>query len=389
MSLFDHIHPDDYSLPTSLTEKLLSPALIVWMPAVRQNIAKVITLCGSADRWRPHVKTTKIPAVWRELMDAGVRRFKTSTTRETALLCATLDDHGIAGDVLMAQPLVGPAMRRLDQIAVAHPQQRLSVLIEDPERLADVPASLHVFVDVNSGMDRTGVPLAHRAEISTLCHGAGKRLAGLHFYDGHLHQGDLTQREASIHKGYNQLISLLDTLATDEGCPIAEVITAGTPAFAHALSHDGLANLSASRHTVSPGTVVFHDARSEAENPGLGLAPAATVFSRVISHPATGRVTCDAGHKAVSADMGDPCARVLGRPELVANSPSEEHLPLRVTLGESPPRGTQIQLIPEHVCPTVNLAEEAVLMEADGRWTVASVAGRAHELLLDGDLRTS
>lgn len=383
MPLFTQLDPANYTLPDDLTEQLLSPALVIWMDAVRQNIATVIAHCGAADRWRPHVKTTKIPQVWNELLNAGVRRFKTATTRETEVLCSTLDQAHMAGDVLLAQPLVGPSLRRLAQISRAHPDQRLSVLIEDPERLAHVPDGVSVFVDINSGMDRTGIPLSQSQDIVELCRSAGARLAGLHFYDGHLHGADLRQREANIHEGYDQLMALLAEIKL-AGCVVNEVITAGTPAFLHSLSHPGLTALADDgRHTVSPGTVVFHDARSELENPQLGLVPAATVVTRVVSHPAAQRVTCDAGHKAVSADMGDPCACVLGHPEWVAESPSEEHLPLTIAAGALPPRGTVLQLIPEHVCPTVNLAERAVLVEGDGHWALADVAARAHEVLVD------
>jgi D-serine deaminase-like pyridoxal phosphate-dependent protein len=382
MTLLSQLDPAAYSLPDDLARRLQSPALVIWMDAVRHNVARVIEQCGTPDRWRPHVKTTKIPAVWDELLNAGLTRFKTSTTRETELLCRLLDGRDIPGDVLMAQPLVGPGLERLARIASDHPRQRLSVLVEDAARLVDVPAAVGVFVDVNSGMDRTGVPLERTAELIDLCRGAGARLAGVHCYDGHLHDADLDRRAAAIHAGYDDLLVLLGKLST-AGCVVNEVITAGTPAFTHALSHPGLSRLDGTRHTVSPGTVVFHDARTELENPGLGLRPAATVFTRVLSHPRPGRITCDAGHKAVSADAGDPCARVIGHPELVADTPSEEHLPLIVRSGASPARGSVLALVPEHVCPTVNLAERAVLIEPDRSWTVVEVAARAHELLLD------
>jgi D-serine deaminase-like pyridoxal phosphate-dependent protein len=71
---------------------------------------------------------------------------------------------------------------------------------------------------------------------------------------------------------------------------------------------------------------------------------------------------------------------VLVRPELVAGRPSEEHLPLDVTSGTPPPRGTPLHLVPRHVCPTVNLAEQAVLIERGRIVDVVPVAGRAHDL---------
>ena len=132
-------------------------------------------------------------------------------------------------------------------------------------------------------------------------------------------------------------------------------------------------------HRISPGTVVFHDARSQFDNPDVDLRPAALVLSRVISHPATDIVTCDAGSKSVAAEAGDPCAFVLGSDALEAMSPSEEHLPLRCS-GVLPLRGTNVLLVPRHICPTVNLAEQCVLLDGDVPPRIVPVAARAHEL---------
>ena len=48
---------------------------------------------GAPQRWRPHVKSTKSPLVWREIVRAGVRRFKCATLREARELCAMLEAH--------------------------------------------------------------------------------------------------------------------------------------------------------------------------------------------------------------------------------------------------------------------------------------------------------
>lgn len=382
---FAALDPGAHVLPADLPPRLLTPALVLWRAAVDHNLATMLAHCGGPGRWRPHLKTTKAPVLWEALLDAGLRRFKTATTRETAVLCALLDRRGLAGDVLLAQPLVGPALRRLGQLAAAHPRQRLSLLVEDGARLAEVPDGLDLFVDVNPGMDRTGVPLERRDELVALARACGERLAGLHVYDGHLHDADRALRTRRVHEGCARVVELARALA-DAGAAPGEVVTAGTPAALAALSFDGWDELpGGAPQRVSPGTVVLHDARSQRENPDLGLVPAATVASRVLSHPTPGRVTCDAGHKAVAAESDQPCAEVLGRPDLLAGGPSEEHLPLlaRGADVELPTRGALLQLIPEHVCPTVNLAEQAVLVEPDGRWSVVDVAARAHELLLE------
>jgi D-serine deaminase-like pyridoxal phosphate-dependent protein len=101
-----------------------------------------------------------------------------------------------------------------------------------------------------------------------------------------------------------------------------------------------------------------------------------------VSHPRDDVATCDAGSKSIAADAGDPCALVLGRPELVARTPSEEHLPLSVRSGPLPARGTELLLVPRHVCPTVNLAEQALLVEDGEVREIAPVSARAHDLIL-------
>jgi D-serine deaminase-like pyridoxal phosphate-dependent protein len=157
------------------------------------------------------------------------------------------------------------------------------------------------------------------------------------------------------------------------------VVTSGTPSFACALACDGLRALGKTRHRVSPGTVVFADSRT-LDLDELDFLPAALVASRVVSWPTPATVTCDAGSKALAAEAGDPCALALGWPGLVAKKPSEEHLPFEVASGARPARGDVLLLVPRHVCPTVNLAEEALVIEAGREAGTFPVSARAHDL---------
>ena len=78
------------------------------------------------------------------------------------------------------------------------------------------------------------------------------------------------------------------------------------------------------------------------------------------------------------------CARyVIDHPQLVPTRPSEEHLPLFVDGGSAPALGTELWLVPRHVCPTVNLAEEALVVAADGSYTIHRIEARSHDLLVD------
>lgn len=389
MSRLYDLEESGYALPEEFTRRVSTPALVIYLDRVRDNIGRTIELLeGRVELWRPHVKTTKLPPVFIELARAGVRGFKCATLREADQLSLALSQEGVVGaDILVAYPLIGPALAGLGRLAVRRPETRFSVLCEDPGALENVPAEVDLFVDVNPGMDRTGVPIEDRARVLEIARGAAPRFRGLHYYDGHLTQSDPEERHRALFACYDRLAELLGFLRASQ-VRVAEVVTSGTPSFLDALQYRGFDEYPETVHRFSPGTVVFHDLRSEEESPGLRMTPAALLLSRVVSHPRADVVTCDAGSKSLAAEAGDPCAFVLGHPELVPRRPSEEHLPLTVRKGPIPPRGKVLLLVPRHVCPTVNLAEQAVLVEAGEVREIAQVTARAHDLLLgSGNVR--
>jgi D-serine deaminase-like pyridoxal phosphate-dependent protein len=260
---------------------------------------------------------------------------------------------------------------------------RISTLVESRDQL-DVwrGGPVGVFIDVNPGMNRTGMSQDDDEGILALARAtveAELAFRGLHYYQGHLTSLDLAERERSVHAGYDRLLELVAALERT-GLPVEEVITAGTPAFPCTLTYNPFAS-GAVRHSASPGTVVYTDATTLTQLPReFDYRPAALVLATVVSHPSARRVTADAGHKALSADMGNPTCVVVGRPELRGAQISEEHLPLDVSDDASPPAlGETLYLVPRHVCPTVNNFDSA-LMIADGRVvSVERVTARGHE----------
>ena len=91
-------------------------------------------------------------------------------------------------------------------------------------------------------------------------------------------------------------------------------------------------------------------------------------------------ITCDAGHKTVSADAGVPTCVVLGHPELEPLAPSEEHLPMRVAAGAAVPAiGELLYLVPRHVCPSVNNFDDAVIVSNGELMAVERVSSRGRE----------
>ncbi|HXV76440.1 MAG TPA: alanine racemase [Candidatus Polarisedimenticolaceae bacterium] len=380
--VLSRLRPGDYRLPDELVGRLLTPALVIYIDLVRDNLRRVIDRAGGeVDRLRIHVKTAKIPAVFAELVAAGIRNYKCATLREARELLQVLHDRQVtASDLLVAYPLREPALGQAAELARRFPATRLSVLCEDPTNLRSIPEELSVFVDVNPGMNRTGVPAADEARITELARAAAGRFRGLHYYDGHVHGKDAAERRAMAHDGYGRLVGLTERLLR-RSLPVGEIVTSGTPAFVHALGFDPLRSFDHTVHRVSPGTVVYHDARYALELDELELTPAALVWTRVVSRPADEIATCDAGSKSIAAEAGDPCALVVGHPDYRALRPSEEHLPLAVPPADAPRLGAMLTLIPRHVCPTVNLAEQALLVERGRSPRVVSVSARAHDLI--------
>ena len=234
-------------------------------------------------------------------------------------------------DVLLAYPVVGANARRVLEIASQYPGVRISVLVENEEQVRQWRrSSVGVFVDINPGMNRTGVEQGQTGKVVQLVRAVAEaelEFRGLHYYDGQYGGLDEPERTAAAHSGYDRLLKLVIAIR-DNGMSVPEVITAGTPTFPCSLAYKGFHG-AGFIHRVSPGTIVYCDATSLAQLPAeYRYAPAALVLTRVVSRPHDGIITCDAGHKAVSADAGVPTCVVAGHPELTPLAPSEEHLPM-------------------------------------------------------------
>lgn len=345
-----------------VAERIATPALILDADAVDGNIAATVGLLGGdPGRWRPHLKTAKLLWTMRRLVGAGVRRAKCTTTLELETACAAGFE-----DVILSYPLVGPGVEQARQIAARYPGARISALVEDSEMVGAWQGSgVALFVDLNPGMDRTGLPLDAAPVCQTIraIQAARLRFGGLHYYDGHASSFPTGEVEQRVHRGYDQLLALALKLKSD-GVEIPEIVTAGTPAFPAALTYRNLVAAGFVQR-LSPGTAMYCDVRSLEQLPAdVGYRAAVTVLSRVVSHPTATRFTCDAGHKTVSADAGDPTCAVVEHTDWAPRHPSEEHLPVDVPTGTPlPPRGTLLQLVPQHVCPTVNNFDHAVIVK--------------------------
>lgn len=359
-------------------DDILTPALVLYPEIIASNIDRTVQLLGgTADRWRVHIKTSKLAYTLRMLVDRGVRNFKCATTLELLVGC-----QSGAADILVAYPVLGANARRVLEIAEQFPNVRISVLVENQEQLRRwMAGSIGIFLDINPGMNRTGIEPDKTETIVSVIRQAvdqGLEFRGLHYYDGQYGALEERERTAVAHAGYDALLALVAKIRA-AGFRVPEIITAGTPTFPCSLTFEGFHGKDFI-HRVSPGTIVYCDATSQAQLPReWGYAPAALVVSRVVSHPHPGIVTCDAGHKTVSADAGVPTCTVVGHPELTPMSPSEEHLPMQSKTSSGPAVGNPLYLLPRHVCPTVNNFDCALIVREGRIEAVEKVSARGRE----------
>lgn len=187
---------DDWYVISNV-DRIDSPALAFYPDRISGNIELAKRIIGDTNRLRPHVKTNKAAEVSRMLLDAGIRKFKCATIAEAEML-----GHMNAPDVLLAYQPVGPKISRLLDLIKAYPATHYSCLVDQAENARAISAlceagniTLDVFIDLNVGMNRTGV-LPERAEalVDAILPLKSLQIIGLHGYDGHIHDAELSVR---------------------------------------------------------------------------------------------------------------------------------------------------------------------------------------------------
>jgi D-serine deaminase-like pyridoxal phosphate-dependent protein len=335
-----------------------SPALVVYEDKVRDNILSAIKMAGDVSRLRPHVKTHKMEAVCRMMIDLGITKFKCATIAEAEML-------GMEGapDVLLAYQPVGPKIERLLKLVGRYPLTRFSCLTDNPEHAAVIDAvfagsssPLDVFIDVNTGMDRTGATPSRAIELArhirSLKH---LRVAGLHGYDGHIHDTGLAQRQEAADVSFAELDKVYQAASSLFPYPLTRVV-GGTPTFPLHIRRSGV--------ECSPGTFVFWDWGYRTTFPDMPFHYAALVVCRVISVIDEYRVCLDLGYKAVASENPLPRVRFL-HADLTPIAQSEEHLVVETPDSRLHPVGSVCYGVPEHICPTVALYEKAFVVRGN------------------------
>jgi len=332
-----------------------SPSLVYYLDQIGENTDRVIAMAGGAERLWPHVKTHKMAAMVRMQIARGIRRFKCATIAE-AEMCAR---EG-AADVLVSYPLVGPAVAHFLRLRQGYARTNFWATGDDLGQLENLGKNvcakpLDTLIDVNLGMNRTGVSLDALGDFCLAADGIeGLRVMGLHCYDGHLDIGDIGKRRVEVSRELEKVWAVKAFLEKHgKGIPV--LVMGGTPTFPLHREMPGV--------YLSPGTIFVNDFGYATKFRDLPFMAGAAILTRVISHPAPGLFTLDTGYKAISADKTDRGV-IADLPAAKPVAHSEEHWVWSAEGGALPPIGRVVYLIPGHICPTTALYPGAHVVSA-------------------------
>ena len=351
-------------------EAVASPTLLIYLERVERNVRRAIEIVGDAQRLRPHVKTHKLAEIVRLHLASGVTKFKCATIAEAEMTAAAG-----ARDVFLGYQPVGPNVPRVIALVRRFPQTRFSVVADDTAAIdalgnavAAAGLTLDVFLDIDCGQHRTGVPVGDEAAAlyRRVAGTGGLKAAGLHAYDGHIHDSDVETRRRRANEAFAPVAALKKQLEND-GFMVPTVVAGGTPTFPMHARRGGV--------ECSPGTYVFWDFGYAESMPDLPFEVAATLLTRVVSKPSATRLCLDLGHKAVASESAHPRVKFPSLPDATAVMHSEEHLVIETPRAREFRVGDVLYGVPRHICPTVALYGEVVIVRqgrAEERWKVVA-----------------
>lgn len=331
-----------------------SPALVIFKERVEENIRTLIQSIDRVERLRPHIKTHKSPHVTQMMMRQGISKFKCATIAEAEMLA-------IAGakDILLAYQPVGPKAIRFVELMSHYPQTLFSCLLDNSATARELSKlasqKIPVYIDLNVGMDRTGINPENAFDLAKECVSlSGLALKGLHAYDGHIRDINFEQRKKRSDAVFAAVLTLNRKIQQELSIPTV-IVAGGTPTYS---IHSRRPEIEC-----SPGTFIYWDKGYEAILQEQHYLHAAVVVSRVISKPAPGIICVDLGHKSIASENSlDQRVHFINASGLRPVGHSEEHMVLATQDADAFQIGDVLYGIPHHVCPTIALYESCAVV---------------------------
>ncbi|MCC6424919.1 MAG: alanine racemase [Phycisphaerales bacterium] len=342
-----------------------TPSLVVDADIVRRNLKRMADF-GAAHKIniRPHTKTHKSQFIGRLQIENGCQGLTVAKVGEAKVMSQVSDD------LLLAYPALDPVranaaaqLARTNTLRVAVDSEYAARVLSDAAKLAG--STLGMLVDLDVGLHRTGVQSPQLAlelarAISKL---PNLRLDGLFCYPGQV--WDKPDHQAESLKKVDALLQETLDLWRRDGLS-AQIVSGGsTPSALQS-------NLVRQYTEIRPGTYVFNDLNTVRGGFCNIEDCAARIHATVISTAVPNQVVLDSGSKTLTSDrlIPQPDAGhgyIVEYPHAVIRRLSEEHAQVEFSSGSRRPElGERVTIIPNHICPCVNLQDELWWRESDG-----------------------
>ena len=331
-----------------------TPYLRVDPVRLRHNIRRTADRAAGAQvALRPHVKTHKCVEVAKLQLAAGAVGITVATLGEAE----TFARHGF-DDIFIAYPLWldDVSARRIRDLAG---DATLTIGVDSSEGAAAAGRHLgegaRALVEVDSGHHRSGVPPHEAGALARTAARAGLDVRGVFTFPGHSYAPDkLGQAAVDEARALTEAAESLRVAGIEPS-----VVSGGSTPSLSSADTDVLTEL-------RPGVYVFGDAQQWELGSMSPDDVALTCRSTVVSHSG-GRLVLDAGSKALGADRA-PWAtgygRLLEHPDARISLLSEHHAVADLGDAPLPAIGSRVDVVPNHVCNAVNLADTLYVEDA-------------------------
>ena len=350
-------------------QSISTPALLVDKGRLEHNISRVQAI---ADKWnvslRPHTKTHKMPAIAKMQVAAGAKGIAVAKTAEAEIMAESgLDDIFIANE-----PVGDDKLERIARISL---NRKISFGVDCEQHVLSAErvfskydAKARILVEIEVGENRSGA--VTRDQLKSVTDAVKQcphvELLGVFSHDGFSYGASSMEEAKEIGvKAQQRTLEFADYMK-EEGFP-PEIVSIGstTSILCGCEILPGITE-------IRIGTYIFMDA---SQAPATGDPSfetcATTVLLTAISKPTEERIVFDGGAKSLTMQkrtVGITANKGLGKffdvPDAYVTKVYDEHAIVEdKRVHDAFEIGDKAQIIPNHICPTVNLYRKAYLVE--------------------------
>lgn len=358
------------------TSSIDTPQLVVSEEILHRNIAEMAAFARSIKvNLRPHIKTHKSLEIARLQIAAGAIGISCAKVGEAEVMV----NQGGIDDILLAYPIVGAL--KYQRIVSLMEKARIAVAVDSAEAIETIARAMiqhertiDIYLEVNTGQNRSGVMWGDEAVsfAQQIEKHANLNLAGIMTHEGHVAFVDVDQIAAEAKAAGEKMVETAEMIRK-HGIDLPTVSVGSTPAARLTPTVAGITEM-------RPGTYVFNDNSLFRFGDQWSVDDCAARFvATVVSRTADDRCVIDAGAKTLALDPSkahEGHGFIVGHPDVIITKLSEEHGVCQLPAGEEGFNvGDTVEVIPNHICPTVNLMDQMAVAR-DGKvidyWNVAA-----------------